>query len=392
MVVIRDVSASSARDSRNERTILARIKTSHGTFSASAPNGKSRGKFEAMPYRKSLDEDIKTLRKFRDYFSEENIDCFDDLKRIDDVLAGFVGANTLFALQSAALKAMSKKEKRNAWEIVNPDLGENARFPRLVGNCIGGGKHSNLAGIGKRPDFQEFLLIPESKSARESFLEMERTKKYLKNVLAKRDPKFSGMKNDEGAWAVSLNEREVLDILKDEGIPIGTDIAASSFYKRKKYGYENPVLKRDAEEQMGYVLNLVKNFGLFYIEDPFHEEDFQNFAILRKRFPESLVVGDDLTVTSVKRLKKAIEMESVNAVIVKPNQNGSLIEVKEVCEIAKRNGIKTVFSHRSGETMESILADLAFGFQADFIKTGITGKEREAKIKRLIEIEKGFRA
>jgi enolase len=85
-------------------------------------------------------------------------------------------------------------------------------------------------------------------------------------------------------------------------------------------------------------------------------------------------------------------MESVNAVIVKPNQNGSLIEVKEVCEIAKRNGIKTVFSHRSGETMESILADLAFGFQADFIKTGITGKEREAKIKRLIEIEKGFRA
>jgi len=148
------------------------------------------------------------------------------------------------------------------------------------------------------------------------------------------------------------------------------------------------LLKRDIEEQFGYISNLVKNFNLFYIEDPFDEEDFESHAKLLKKFPNSLVVGDDLTTTNFKRLEKAIKMKSINAIIVKPNQIGSLLEVKRVCELASKNEIKIVFSHRSGETNETILADLAFGFGADFFKCGITGKEREAKIKRLIQIEK----
>ncbi|MBA7555058.1 Enolase [subsurface metagenome] len=102
-------------------------------------------------------------------------------------------------------------------------------------------------------------------------------------------------------------------------------------------------------------------------------------------------MGDDLTVTNLKRLKKAIQMKSINAIIVKPNQNGSLLEVKQVCELAKKNNIKIIFSHRSGETDEEILADLAFGFGADFFKCGITGRVREEKIKRLIEIEESFK-
>ncbi len=389
MVVIKEVSAKPIQDSRNEKTVFVRIKTSHGIFSSSAPNGKSKGSFEASSYKKSLEDDIKTLKKFSDYFSEENIDCFDDLRRVEDVLNGFVGANTLFALQSAVLKAVAKKEKKSVWQVVNPIQSDKLKFPRIVGNCVGGGKHTKSAG--KKPDFQEFLLIPNEKTVKDSFIASEKIKKYLKNILAKKDEGFKGLKNDEDAWITSLNEKEVFEILKDENIPIGTDVAASSFYKRKKYGYENPMLKRDSEEQFSYVSNLIKNFNLFYVEDPFNEEDFSSFAKLRKKFPDKLIVGDDLTATSVKRLKKAIEMGSINALIVKPNQNGSLIEVKEVCDLAKRNGIKTVFSHRSGETNESILADLAFGFQADFFKSGITGKEREIKIKRLIEIERGFR-
>jgi enolase len=135
---------------------------------------------------------------------------------------------------------------------------------------------------------------------------------------------------------------------------------------------------------------LIKNFDLYYIEDPFNESDFENFAKLLKRFSDRLVVGDDLTTTNPKRFEKAIKMKSINAIIIKPNQIGSLIKMKEVCEMAKKNNIKTVFSHRSGETEETILADLAFGFGADFFKCGITGKEREAKIKRLVEIEKSL--
>ena len=122
-----------------------------------------------------------------------------------------------------------------------------------------------------------------------------------------------------------------------------------------------------------------------------NEEDFEGFAKLVKKFPKILIVGDDLSVTNYKLLEKAIKMKSINAIIVKPNQTGSLLEVKRVCELAKKNNIKTVFSHRSGETEENILADLAFGFEADFLKCGIDGKEREAKLKRLIEIEKSLR-
>lgn len=384
MVIIKSVSAKSIFDSRKERTILVSIKTNAGDFSASVPNGKSKGKYEARPYKKDLRGDIKTLKQFSGYFSEDEIEKFEDLRRIEDIVDRHVGANTLFALESAILKALAREKKKEIWQLINP----NARkFPRLVGNCIGGGLHSQ----GKKPDFQEFLLIPKMRDVKEDFEINKKAKKEAYYLLRDRDEKFQGKKNDEDAWQTSLNEKEVLDITKELKISTGIDVAASSFYKRKKYLYRNPLLSRSKEEQFSYISNLIKNFSLFYIEDPFEEEDFESFSALLKKHPDSLVVGDDLTATNEKRLKKAIEEKSINAIIVKPNQNGSLLEVKEICESARKHGIKIVFSHRSGETMENILADLAFGFQADFFKCGITGKEREAKIKRLIAIEKKIR-
>ncbi len=391
MVIITGVSAKEILDSRKEQTISVSIKTKAGKeFSASSPNGKSTGKYEAKPYKKNLEEDIKTIRKFGEYFSEEMLEEFDDLKRVEDILNGHIGANTLFAFESAVLKAIADEKKKQVWEIINPDAEKTKKFPRLVGNCIGGGKHSEPLS-GKRPDFQEFLLIPDFKSPIKSEETNKKAKEKAEILLKKRDSNFKNTKNDEDAWRVSLNEKEVLDILRELNIPLGIDIASSGFYKRKKYYYENPMLKRDNEEQFGYLSNLIKNFNLIYVEDPFDEEDFESFAKLLKKFPNSLIVGDDLTVTNQKKLEKAIKMKSINALIVKPNQCGSLIEVKKVCKLAEENNIKIVFSHRSGETEETILADLAFGFQADFFKCGITGKEREAKINRLIEIEKSLK-
>ena len=392
-MIIKGVGAKSILNSRREKTIQIFIKTDFGNFSASAPQGKSTGKYEAKPYRKSLEEDIKTIKKFSDYFSEEILEGFDDLKRIEDIVEGHVGANTLFALESAALKAIAKEMKKEIWELIAPSantLKGARKFPRLVGNCIGGGGHSKLIN-NKKPDFQEFLLIPNMKSVKENFEKNKKLKEEAKYLLKDKDNRFKGEKNDEDAWNTSLNEKEVFEILKKLDAPIGTDVASSGFFKRKKYHYENPKLDRTIEEQFDYISNLIKNFGMFYIEDPFEEEDFESFAKLLKKFPDSLIVGDDLTVTNAKLLEKAIKMKSINALIVKPNQSGSLIEVKRICELAKKNNIKIVFSHRSGETEETILADLAFGFQADFFKCGITGKEREAKIKRLIEIEKGLK-
>jgi enolase len=381
---IRGVSAKSILDSRKEKTILVSISTAVGTFSASSPNGKSTGKYEAKPYIKSLEGDIKAIKQLSDYFSEEFIEKFDDLRRIEDIVDRQIGANTLFALESAILKALAREKQKKIWQLIN----ENAKkFPRLVGNCIGGGKHSALP---RKPDFQEFLLLPESRNIKKAFQFMRQTKKKVKEILLREDSKFKGEKNDEDAWATSLNEKETLDILKKTNLPLGVDIAASTFYSRKNYNYKNPMLKRSREEQFEYISNLIKNFNLCYIEDPFEENDFESFSKLLKRFPNRLIVGDDLTTTNPDRLEKAIKMKSINAIIVKPNQIGSLIKVKEIVELAKKNDIKLVFSHRSGETEETILADLAFGFQSDFFKCGITGKQREAKLKRLIEIEKAI--
>ncbi len=385
MVVIKEVKAKSIKDSRGEDTIFIEIKTDFGKFSSSSPSGKSRGKKEAKPYKKSLGEDIKTIQKFSEYFSEDVIENFDDLRRIEDIVEGHVGANTIIALEYAVLKAIAKKEGKQVWEVINSNA---KKFPCFVGNCIGGGLHSETDT--KKPDFQEFLLIPNSGSVKENFELMKKAKELAKDFLKKTDKKFKGLKNDENAWITSLNDKEVLEVLKLLRLPIGLDVAASSFYKRKSYHYKDPLIKRTKEEQFGYLSNLIKNFEIFYIEDPLEEEDFVGFSELLKKFPKSLIVGDDLIVTNHKRLEKAIKQKSINAIIVKPNQCGSLIEVKKVCELAKKHKIKLVFSHRSGETEENILADLAFGFQADFLKCGITGKERELKIKRLIEIEKGF--
>ncbi|MBU2616099.1 MAG: hypothetical protein KKC19_03270 [Nanoarchaeota archaeon] len=384
MVVVSKVFSKSIFDSRKDKTILVSIETNVGVFSASSPTGKSTGKFESTPYRKNLDGDIETLNKFSDYFSEENIDNFSDLRRVEDTVDRHIGANSLFALESAILKALASEQKKEIWELINPRA---KKFPRFVGNAIGGGKHSQGK---KKPDFQEFLLIPDEKSVKKSQEKNKDAKKELSRLLKKKDDKFSDKKSDEDAWETSLNDKEIFDVLRETGIPLGTDVASSGFFKRRKYHYENPMFKRTEEEQLIYISNLIRNFNLFYVEDPFDENDFESFAQLLKKFPKTLIVGDDLIVTNYKRLGKAIKEKSVNAIIIKPNQTGSLMEVQRVCELAKKNGIKLVFSHRSGETEESILADLAFGFGADFLKCGITGKEREAKIKRLIEIEKGF--
>ncbi|MCK4552900.1 hypothetical protein KAT80_01730 [Candidatus Pacearchaeota archaeon] len=393
MVKIKGASAKTILDSRKEKTILISIKTNVGEFSASAPNGKSIGKYEKKIYKKNLQGDIETIKKFSDYFSEEVLEKFDDLRRIEDIVDRNIGANTVFALESAILKSMAKEQKKQVWELIN---SSSNRLPRLVGNCVGGGTHSNSE---RKPDFQEFLLIPKSKSVKESFEKNKIAKKEVEKILKEKNKNFKSKKNDENAWMTSLNEKEVLELLIHDFLAgarkpkflIGIDVAASSFYKRKNYQYKNPLLKRTSEEQFGYLSNLIKNFNLFYIEDAFEENDFESHAKLLKKFPSSLIVGDDLVVTNYERFKKAIEMKSINAVIVKPNQIGSLLEVKRVCELAKKNNIKIVFSHRSGETEENILADLAFGFQADFFKCGIEGDVREGKIKRLIEIEKSLR-
>mgnify|MGYP001581026330 CR=1 FL=1 len=379
-MIIKGVSAKQILDTRGEKTISVSINTNVGNFSASAPNGKSRGKFEAKPYKNSISGDIKTLKKIFNYFEEIEFEDFDDLQEIEEICEKQIGANTLFALESCVLKALAKEQGKEIFQLINSK--STISIPELVQNVIGGGKHSSS---GKKPDFQEFLIISDD------YDKNKQVYRELKDILKRKDEHFSGEKNDENAWQSSLNEKQILDMLaglRDKyKFQLGVDIAASTFYSRKKYNYKNPLLTRTKEEQQEYIKSLINNTSLFYIEDPFDQEDFDSFSELRKSFPGSLIVGDDLIVTNPERLKRAIELGSVNSIIVKPNQIGSLLKVKEVVEICKEHRIKTIFSHRSGETSENILADLAVGFEADYIKCGIQGKGRDEKIKRILEIK-----
>jgi enolase len=194
-------------------------------------------------------------------------------------------------------------------------------------------------------------------------------------------------KNDEGAWQCQLNEEEILEFLSkfSEKTNIGIDVAASSFFENNIYNY--PALPLGRVDQIKYINELISRYNILYVEDALEQEDFQGFSEINK---DNLVVGDDLTATNITRLQRAIANKSINAMIIKPNQNGSLIELKKIFDICKKNKIKTILSHRSGETMDDALADYAFGFQADYIKCGIATKWREAKLKRLIKIEKSL--
>jgi len=134
-MIIRKVYARSVKDSRKELTIEVSIETNVGKFRASAPNGKSKGKHEAKPYMKSLAKDIESLKRLSDYFSSEHLEKFEDLRRVEDIVKGHIGANTLFAFESAVLKGISKEKKKEIWELINPNA---KKIPRLVGNSIGG--------------------------------------------------------------------------------------------------------------------------------------------------------------------------------------------------------------------------------------------------------------
>ncbi len=396
---LKEVKGKIIRDSRKEKTIQIDIKTEQGVFTASSPSGKSKGEYEKPYFMKKPHHDILMLKKYSGKLREYNFHLFRDLKKVETLLKGKVGSNTLFALETSILKALSAERGLNLWQVIN---SKARKLPFPVGNCIGGGLHSEEVK-GKKPDFQEFLMIPKTDNFSDNVFLMKHALKKCGKELEVR--KVLGKKNDENAFSTSLDNKQVLEIMRKvkeelereigEKIEIGIDVAASSFYTGFLYHYKNKEKKLKQREQINYILDLINKYNLDYVEDPLEENDFKGFNKLRYRVvrerPSCIVVGDDLTVSQLNRVRKALKMRSINALILKPNQVGSLIELDKVIKLAKEKGIKTVMSHRSGETLDYSLADLAFGFQTDYIKTGIGGEERQVKLKRMIEIEKKLR-
>jgi len=391
-MIIKRVVAKKIYNSRREDTIKVFVKSDKGTSEASVPAGASVGKHEVMAFPKEgVNSSVDLINKnLSNELKGFEFNEFNDLKKIEiHWNIEKEGGNSLLALELALLKNLGP-----LWKVLNKDAKQ---VPRPVGNCIGGGMHIKKEGV---LDIQEFLLLSLTASSfNDAVSANERAYNLIRKQLRKLDPKFNYEMTDEGAWAPNITNIQALDLLKkvvnkvsDEfgfKLRIGVDVAASSFFDGKNYVYKNPAQKLSPKEHFDFISNIIEKYNLLYVEDPFHEEDFKSFAKLTKKYGKKcMIVGDDLTTTNLVRLKKAIKEKAINAIILKPNQIGSLLEFDKVVKLAKEKKLHCIVSHRSGDTLDTSISHLAVAYGAPLLKCGIYGKEREIKLQEVKKIEK----
>ena len=369
---IRKVFASNSKD-----TIEIEAKTKKGKVYASVPFGTSKSKYEVryLPFNQV----VSNFVSIKKYFLDE----FDSLKDVDELLHTIdktedfreIGGNLALAISSVFLKAFALEEGVPIFSYLN----KNPTMPKPVCNVAGGWKGQS--------DIQEFLLLPlHQERFTESMEEIMESYLKLGDELKKIDPTFNYSKNLESAWVTSLTTEKILDAIskvKGENLMIGLDVAASNLWNGEKYVYKDKQLS--TMQQIDYMIELSRRYKIFYVEDPFHQDDFVSFSVFTKN-SNCLVVGDDIYATNIKRLKAGLDIKTTNAVLVKPNQIGTITDALEFVKEAKKNNMKVVVSHRSAETDDNLLSHLAVGFGADYFKLGVSG-ERIVKINEMIRIE-----
>ena len=318
------------------------------------------------------------------------------LKEIDgtDNLSS-LGGNTIVAVSMATAKAAAASYNLTLYKFLGGITKNEIPYP--LGNMINGGAHA-----GKNaPDIQEFLVLPVgAESITEAVFANSSVHKKIGSLIKAKDSTFTGGKGDEGGWAPNLTNEEALSIqakaceeIGDElGIEIrpSMDIAASSLWddKQEKYVYEREGVMRNSGEQVDFVEDIINTYNMFFMEDPLHENDFNGFTELTQRTGNKcLICGDDIFVTNAELLQKGIDAGAANAIIIKPNQIGTLSDTYKTIKLAKANGYVPVVSHRSGETTDETIAHLAVAFSCPLIKTGAISGERIAKLNELIRIE-----
>jgi len=386
MSKITAIAARKILNSRGDWATEATVTLESGTVAAaSVPEGKSKGSFEAVAVSaetaiKNIEGEIFETLHGLEVSDQTNIDK--ELCRLD-MLDGTsnkegLGSNSTLAVSVAIARAAAKEKNIELYQHLGETFGLKPAMPRLFANLINGGLHA-----GSNLRFQEYMIIPKSHDVKEASeivrLVYENLGKELENKFGKR----ATLIGDEGGYAPDFKEEtEPLYLLSEvlekiglrEKIDFGLDAAASN-------------IKAKAPELTEIYRKMIKKFGLFYLEDPYGEEDFSNFSTLLKEFPQTLIAGDDLTVTSVEKMKLAESQKSVNAIIIKPNQRGTITEAVEAVKQAREYGWKVVASHRSGETDDDFIADFAVAVGADGLKLGAPARgERVAKYNRLLQI------
>jgi len=400
--VIEDVRVRKILDSRGNPTVEVDIITWNGFGRAAAPSGASTGSREVVAFPEGGVD--KIISEVEDLISTELIGVdAEDLSDIDLILKevdgtndySAIGGNTTVAVSMAVAKAAAASYNLPLYRFLGGNFKNEIPYP--LGNMMNGGAHAGIHA----PDIQEFLVVPTTaENISEAIFANSSVHKKLKELIQIKDSNFTGGKGDEGGWVPNISNDNALEILSQACEEVGDelgivikpslDMAASEIWdnEKKKYIYAQDNISRDTGEQIDFVKDIIETYGMFYVEDPFDESDFSGFAELTSLVGDKcLICGDDLFVTNKEILAEGIKIKAANAIIIKPNQIGSLSETYETVKLAKENDIHPVVSHRSGETTDETIAHLAVAFSAPLIKTGALGGERIAKLNELVRIE-----
>lgn len=405
---IKNIEAREILDSRGNPTIEATITLRGGAKGTSAvPSGASTGTHEALELRDgdktrflgkgvlkavaNVNGEIKNALLGKDARKQAEIDQFmidsDGTKN-----KSRLGANAILSVSLAAVKAAANAQKVPLFEYLGKD---KVGLPAPMCNILNGGAHAD-----NNIDIQEFMIVPVgAKTFSEAIRWCTETFHSLKKVLFGK--KLSTAVGDEGGFSPNLKTEEealdlILEAIKNAGFKAGKDImlaidAAASEWQNEKGGYFLNKSKRKftSDEMVEYWVRLVSKYPIISLEDPLGEEDFEGFAKLVKKIGKKVqVVGDDLFATSIERLRRGVEMKAANSILIKPNQIGTLTEMLGAIKLAHESGFSTVISHRSGETEDTTIADLAVATGSSQIKTGsLSRSERTAKYNRLLKIE-----
>lgn len=409
---ITDVYAREILDSRGNPTIEVEVLAGENIYGrASVPSGASTGQFEAVELRDkeqrynglgvttavdNVNTKIAPELIGVNVFEQREIDHI--MLRLDGTdNKSNMGANAMLGVSMAVAKTAAQALQIPLYRYLGGVSAGTMPVPMM--NILNGGRHAD-----NTVDFQEFMIVPVGACCFKEGLRMcAEIYHMLKKILKSQD--LSTAVGDEGGFAPNLADaKETLQYLVDaiekagyqagKGVSIALDVAASELYNRefKKYVFEGEDVIRSAEELVDYYEQLITQFPIISIEDPMDEEDWDGWDLITKRLGSRVqLVGDDLFVTNTERLRKGIEKQVANAILIKVNQIGTLTEAFEAIELAKVSGYRTIISHRSGETEDSMIADIAVAFNAGQIKTGAPCRsERVAKYNQLLRIEESF--
>ena len=412
--LIKSVKAVEILDSRGNPTLQVEVVTEEGICGVAAvPSGASTGSFEAVELRdgdknryngKGVSKAVENVNKKiskkiegMNVFEQRKID--EEMIKLDDTLnKSNLGANAILGVSLAVAKAASNTLGMELYKYIGGIHAKELPVPMM--NILNGGKHSE-----NNISIQEFMIMPIGDiTFAERLRRGAEIYHTLKNVLKEKG--FNVGVGDEGGFAPNLeNEEMALDVIIEaikkagyepgKDIVLALDIASTEMKEEAKkigkdgyYFWKTDILRTN-EEMIDYLVKLCDKYPIVSIEDGLAEEDWENWQTLTEKLGNRIqLVGDDLFVTNMSRLKRGIDKKVANAILIKPNQIGTLTETLDTIQMAKENGYKTIISHRSGETEDTTIADIAVGINSMQIKTGAPCRtDRVAKYNRLLKIE-----